>query len=76
MKISLGYHSSRTIGDAVLGSTHLGEPDPARPLDLEASRAGAGLPAEAAFLVEAYQRPSKADATVRAYRSDAEAFEA
>ncbi len=36
----------------------------------------AGLPAEAATLVEAYQRASKADATVRAYRSDAEVFEA
>ncbi|WP_245524617.1 site-specific integrase [Methylobacterium nonmethylotrophicum] len=35
-----------------------------------------GLPAEAASLVEAYQRASKADATVRAYRGDAAAFEA
>lgn len=34
------------------------------------------LPAEAATLVEAYQRASKADATVRAYRGDAAAFEA
>jgi site-specific recombinase XerD len=36
----------------------------------------AGLPAEAARLVEAYQRASKADATVRAYRGDAEVFQA
>lgn len=35
-----------------------------------------GLPAEAASLVESYQRASKADATVRAYRGDAAAFEA
>jgi site-specific recombinase XerD len=37
---------------------------------------GGGLPAEAASLVEVYQRASKADATVRAYRGDAEAFTA
>ncbi|GJE45038.1 site-specific integrase [Methylobacterium soli] len=36
----------------------------------------ANLPAEAAALVEAYQRASKADATVRAYRGDAALFEA
>jgi len=36
----------------------------------------AGLPAEAASLVESYQRASKADSTVRAYRGDAEVFEA
>jgi site-specific recombinase XerD len=40
------------------------------------AHAPAGLPAEAASLVEAYQRASKADATVRAYRGDAAAFEA
>ncbi|WP_244936732.1 site-specific integrase [Methylobacterium currus] len=34
------------------------------------------LPAEAASLVAAYQRASKADATVRAYRADAAVFEA
>ncbi len=34
------------------------------------------LPAEAAAIVQAYQRASKADATVRAYSSDARAFEA
>lgn len=39
------------------------------------STAGA-LPAEAAAIVTAYQRASKADATVRAYSSDARAFEA
>ncbi|TNC05167.1 integrase [Methylobacterium terricola] len=43
---------------------------------LPAGFKGAGLPAEAAHLVEAYQRASKADATVRAYRGDAAAFEA
>jgi site-specific recombinase XerD len=37
---------------------------------------GEGLPAEAAALVRAYQRASKADATVRAYRSDVRVFEA
>lgn len=35
-----------------------------------------GLPTETASLVEAYQRASKADATVRAYRGDAAAFTA
>lgn len=34
------------------------------------------LPAEAAQLVRAYQRASKADATVRAYQGDARVFEA
>lgn len=34
------------------------------------------LPAEAAALVQAYQRASKADATVRAYRSDWREFQA
>ena len=34
------------------------------------------LPAETAALVQAYQRASKADATVRAYRGDAALFEA
>ena len=34
------------------------------------------LPAEAAAIVRAYQRASKADATVRAYSSDARVFEA
>lgn len=34
------------------------------------------LPAEAAAIVQAYQRASKADATVRAYAADARAFEA
>lgn len=34
------------------------------------------LPAAAAAIVQAYQRASKADATVRAYSSDARAFEA
>lgn len=36
---------------------------------------GESLPAEAAAIVQAYQRASKADATVRAYASDARAFE-
>lgn len=35
-----------------------------------------GLPAKAAALVRTYQRASKSDATVRAYRGDAAAFEA
>ncbi|MCJ2024712.1 site-specific integrase [Methylobacterium sp. J-067] len=35
----------------------------------------AGLPAEAAAIVRAYQRASKADATVRAYTSDAGVFQ-
>ncbi|ACA17756.1 integrase family protein [Methylobacterium sp. 4-46] len=34
------------------------------------------LPAESVALVQVYQRASKADATVRAYRADAAAFEA
>lgn len=37
---------------------------------------GENLPAEAAALVRAYQRASKADATVRAYTSDARVFQA
>lgn len=40
------------------------------------SGSGGNLPAETAALVEAYQRASKADATVRAYRSDVRVFEA
>ncbi len=36
----------------------------------------AGLPAEAIALVTAYQRASKAEATVRAYRGDEALFEA
>lgn len=38
--------------DGVLISTHLGRPDPARPLDHEASRAGAGLPSPASLFRE------------------------
>ncbi|MGY2052276.1 hypothetical protein [Methylobacterium sp. JK268] len=37
---------------------------------------GGGLPAEAADLVQAYQRASKAPATQRAYRTDVAAFDA
>ena len=40
------------------------------------SNGGNNLPAEAAEIVRAYQRASKADATVRAYTADAKAFEA
>ncbi len=40
------------------------------------SSAGNNLPAEVAAIVRAYQRASKADATVRAYTADAKAFEA
>ncbi|MFG5121769.1 site-specific integrase [Methylorubrum sp. POS3] len=52
------------------------------PAEADASRSvggpefGPALPAEAAAIVQAYQRASKADATVRAYSSDARAFEA
>ncbi|WP_244539707.1 site-specific integrase [Methylobacterium sp. 174MFSha1.1] len=49
---------------------------PALPVGAAAAQTSAGLPAEAATLVESYQRASKADATVRAYRGDAAAFEA
>ncbi|WP_336490638.1 site-specific integrase [Methylobacterium nigriterrae] len=45
-------------------------------LPAEAFRPSDTLPAEAAALVQAYQRASKADATVRAYRGDAALFEA
>jgi site-specific recombinase XerD len=41
-----------------------------------APQASVRLPVEAAALVQAYQRASKADATVRAYRGDAAVFEA
>jgi hypothetical protein len=44
-------------------------------LPTEVLEVTAGLPAEAAALVRAYQRASKADATVRAYRSDALVFQ-
>jgi site-specific recombinase XerD len=36
----------------------------------------AGLPAEAVAIVRAYQQASKADSTVRAYRSDVQVFQA
>ncbi len=49
---------------------------PASPTCPTVGHVSAGLPAEAASLVEAYQRASKADATVRAYRGDAAAFTA
>nr|WP_253374294.1 MULTISPECIES: site-specific integrase [Methylorubrum] len=39
-------------------------------------RSGENLPAEAAAIVRAYQRASKADATVKAYKSDAAVFQA
>jgi site-specific recombinase XerD len=44
-------------------------------LPTEVLEVTAGLPAEAAALVRAYQRASKADATIRAYRSDALVFQ-
>jgi site-specific recombinase XerD len=44
-------------------------------LSTEVLEISAGLPAEAAALVRAYQRASKADATVRAYTSDARVFQ-
>lgn len=47
-----------------------------RALPAEPTQICAGLPAEAAAIVRAYQRASKADATVRAYTADAKAFEA
>ena len=40
------------------------------------SGSGKNLPVEAAAIVRAYQQASKADATVRAYTSDARAFQA
>ncbi|GJE52647.1 Tyrosine recombinase XerD [Methylobacterium tardum] len=48
------------------------------PVDLPAeaaARSDETLPAEAAAIVRAYQRASKADATLRAYRSDALVFQ-
>lgn len=47
-----------------------------RTLPAEFHGGGVKLPAEAAAIVQAYQRASKADATVRAYTTDAKAFEA
>jgi site-specific recombinase XerD len=44
-------------------------------LPIEAPELLASLPAEAAAIVRAYQRASKADATVRAYTSDARVFQ-
>jgi hypothetical protein len=43
---------------------------------IPASAAVTSLPAETVSLVEAYQRASKANVTVRAYRANAAAFEA
>ena len=43
-------------------------------LPAESLPSGNSLPAEAAAIVRAYQRASKADATVRAYTSDAKVF--
>lgn len=45
-------------------------------LPIEQVEIPASLPAEAAAAVRAYQQASKADATVKAYRSDAKVFEA
>ena len=44
---------------------------PAETIELLAS-----LPAEAVALVRAYQQASKADSTIRAYRSDVQVFQA
>lgn len=41
-----------------------------------AAHVSVSLPAEAASLVAAYQRASKADSTVKAYLGDAEVFQA
>ena len=45
-------------------------------LPIETSDITASLPAEAAAIVRAYQQASKADSTVRAYRSDVQVFQA
>ncbi|MCJ2061069.1 site-specific integrase [Methylobacterium sp. J-048] len=45
-------------------------------LPAERAEISAGLPVETAAIVRAYQRASKADATVRAYTAAAKAFEA
>lgn len=45
------------------------------PAEADASRRVGGLPVEAAGIVRAYQRASKADATVRAYSSDWREFQ-
>jgi site-specific recombinase XerD len=54
------YTQARTMPDA---------------LPVETTELLGGLPAEAAALVRVYQRASKADATVRAYTSDARVFQ-
>lgn len=56
----------RHVGDSV-GSADAGA---------KLASASSALPAEAAALVQAYQRASKAGSTVRAYTSDASLFEA
>ena len=48
---------------------------PPETLPAEILRRRENLPAEAAAIVQAYQRASKADATVRAYTSDARVFQ-
>ncbi len=47
----------------------------AETLPVELAGNAGGLPVEAVALVRAYQRASKAEATVRAYRNDAKVFE-
>ena len=47
-----------------------------RTLPAEPTQICAGLSTEASAIVRAYQRASKADATLKAYRADAKAFEA
>lgn len=46
------------------------------PAEADASRSVGALPVEAAEIVRAYQRASKADATVKAYKGDAVVFQA
>ncbi len=45
-------------------------------LPAESADISVGLPAEAAAIVRSYQHASKADSTVRAYRSDVQVFQA
>ncbi|TNC06539.1 integrase [Methylobacterium terricola] len=68
-----------------MSGRRLALPEPNAPIELTGNPEGLpvepprilrGLPAEAASLVEDYQRASKADATVRAYRGDAKVFQA
>lgn len=71
--------ASRQVGEMTAATDILSSADDAAAKLASAPKvfpvAGENLPAEAAEIVRAYQRASKADATVRAYKGDAVLFQ-